>query len=46
MNNGVGFHFLLQGIFLTPGSNSQLCISYINGHIPYLCAPREKHAHF
>ena len=28
-NSGGGYHFLLQGIFLTQGSNPQLCVSCI-----------------
>ena len=33
-NTGVGCHFLLQGIFVTPGSNPQLCVSCIGRWIP------------
>ena len=32
-NSGGGYHFLLQGIFLTQGSNPQLCVSCIGRSI-------------
>ena len=40
-NTGVGCHFLLQGIFLTQGSNPGLFCILIGRHILYHCAPRE-----
>ena len=36
-NTGVGCHFLLQGIFLTQGSNSCLLVSCIDRWIVYHC---------
>ena len=40
-NTGVGFHFLLQGIFLTQGSNPNLLHCR---WILYHCATREAHS--
>ena len=39
-NTGMGYHFLLQGIFLTEGLD-QTCISYIVRQILYHWATRE-----
>ena len=40
-NTGVGCHFLLQGIFLTQGSNSHLLLSCTGRQILYCCTTRE-----
>ena len=34
-NTGVGFHFLLQGIFLTRGSSPRLFVSYFDRRVLY-----------
>ena len=40
-NTGVGCHVLLQGIFLTQGSNLHLCVSFISRQILYHWATSE-----
>ena len=41
-NTGVGCHILLQGIFLTLGSNLCLCITWVGRQILYYCGSSKK----